>query len=371
MMKICIVAGARPNFVKIAPLARALDRARADGKELAYRIVYTGPADDAGLDASLFADLDMREPDAFLGVRQGAFAPWTAGIMVAFANELQAHPAHVVVVVDDLTPTMACAIVAKKQGAQVAHLVAGTRSFDLNRPKEVNSLITDGLADYLFTAGMGANRNLNQTGTENERMFLVGNILIDSLRHNHARFLRPACFNILGLQPNHYILLTLNRRALIGKADTLRTLMHTLTDECRHLPIVAPLHTYVRERLMELDIQAPNLHLLPPQSYLNFGYLEAHAKAIVTDSGNVAEEATFLGVPCMTLNSYAEHPETITIGTNELVDEDARLLQEALLRLNAGTWKKGALPERWDGRTADRIVQTLIEQQASSSQPHA
>lgn len=360
-MKICIVAGARPNFVKIAPLIRAIHRARQEGKNISCRIVYTGPYDDNSLDATLFADLDMPMPDAYLNVGYENLSERAGGIMFEFTKELEQHPANVVMVVDDLTSTMACAIVAKKRGLKVAHLVAGTRSFDMNMPKEVNRMITDGLSDYLFTAGMVANRNLNQTGTESNNVYLVGNILIDSLRYNRNRLLRPACFSILKLQEQGYILFTINRHALIDNAENFANLLRKLIEGAKGLPVIAPVHTYVRNRIAELGISAPNLHLLQPQSYLSFGYLEAKAKAIVTDSGNVAEEATFLGIPCITLNSYAEHPETVSIGTNELIGENPDKLGEALQTLHENNWKKGALPERWDGRAADRIVQILLE----------
>ena len=260
-----------------------------------------------------------------------------------------------------LTSTMACAIVAKKQNIKVAHLVAGTRSFDMSMPKEVNRMITDGLSDYLFTAGMGANRNLNQTGAENEQVFLVGNILMDSLRYNRHRFIKPATFDILGLKEHNYILLTINRHALIENKENFKELIERLISEAKGTPIVAPLHAYVRDVISELNIKAPNLYILPPQSYLSFGYLTSKAKAIVTDSGNVAEEATFLGIPCITLNNYVEHTETCSIGTNELVGENPEQLGAAIEKIMKGEWKQGSLPERWDGRTADRIVQTLLQ----------
>lgn len=360
-MKICIVAGARPNFVKIAPLSRAINRTRQEGKNISCRIIYTGPQDDDSLDATLFADLDMQKPDNYLGVGYENLSERAGGIMFEFTKELEQHPANVVMVVDDLTSTMACAIVAKKRGLKVAHLVAGTRSFDMNMPKEVNRMITDGLSDYLFTAGMIANRNLNQAGTESNNVYLVGNILIDSLRYNRNRLLRPTCFSILKLQEQGYILFTVNRHVLIDNAENFTNILQKLIEGADGLPIIAPIHSYVRKRIAELGISAPNLHILQPQSYLSFGYLEAKAKAIVTDSGNVAEEATFLGIPCMTLNSYAEHLETVRIGTNELIGENPEKLSEALQTLHEGNWKKGTLPERWDGRTADRIVQTLLE----------
>lgn len=359
-MKITIVAGARPNFMKIAPITRAIDAAKAQGKRISYRLVYTGVQNDSSLDASLFADLHMKTPDAYLGVGGNHLTELTAGIMVAFEKELTENPAHVVLVVDDLTATMSCAIVAKKQNIKVAHLVAGTRSFDMSMPKEVNRMITDGLSDYLFTAGMIANRNLNQTGTENENVFYVGNILIDTIRYNRNHLIKPMWFSVLGLKEQEYILLTLNRHALLNDKENLRSLLNTLIEKAAGTPIVAPLHTYVRDAIKSLNMDAPNLHIMPTQSYLSFGYLMNKAKAIVTDSGNVAEEATFLGVPCITLNTYAEHPETWRIGTNELVGEDPTALAVAMDKLTRGEWKRGELPERWDGRTAERIVQILL-----------
>ena len=358
-MKITIVAVARPNLMNIAPITRVIEAGRALGKSIFYLLVYTGSKDDTRLDASPLSDLDMKAPDVYLGVESSNPTSLTAGIMVAFEQELTENPAHVVLVVDDLTATMSCAIVAKKQGIKVAHLVAGTRSFDMKMPKEVNRMITDGLSDYLFTAGMVANRNLNQTGTESENVYYVGNILIDAIRYNRNRLLKPIWFSVLGLQEGNYLLFTLNRRVLLGNKENLRQLMKTIIDKSAGMPIVAPLHTYVRNAIKELDIEAPNLHIMPPQNYLFFGYLINKAKGIITDSGNVAEEATFLGIPCITLNTYAEHPETWRMGTNELVGEDPALLAKTMDTLMHGEWKRGELPERWDGRTAERIVQIL------------
>ena len=335
-MKITIVAGARPNFMKIAPITRAIEAARGLGKSISYRLVYTGRRDDTSLDASLFSDLDMKAPDVYLGVESSNPTSLAAGIMIAFEQELTENPAHVVLVVDDLTATMSCAIVAKKQGIKVAHLVAGTRSFDMKMPKEVNRMITDGISDYLFT------------GTESENVYYVGNILVDTVRFNRNRLLKPVWFSVLGLQEGNYLLLTLNRRVLLNNKENLRQLMETMIEKADGMPIVAPMHTYVRNAVKDLGIEAPNLHIMPPQNYLFFGYLINKAKGIITDSGNVAEEATFLGIPCITLNTYAEHPETWRVGTNELVGEDP----SALARAMEGECKKGELPERWDGRTA-------------------
>ncbi|MBP3680164.1 MAG: UDP-N-acetylglucosamine 2-epimerase (non-hydrolyzing) [Bacteroidaceae bacterium] len=360
-MKISIIAGARPNFMKIAPIMRAIHAANKAGRNISARLIYTGSDQDKSLEPTLFSDLDMPAPDTYLHIESTDFFHRMAGILVAFSSELEEHPTDLVMVVDDLTPTMACSIVARKKNIKIAHLVAGIRSFDMNSPKELNRMIADGLSDILFTAGMDANRNLNHTGTEQTHVHFVGNILIDSLRHNHTRLQCPEIIRSLGIKEKEFILLTLNRRVLLEDELQLKQLFQTILAHSNK-PIIAPLHRYVQDKLELLGICSDRLHLLPPQPYLAFCYLTNHAYAIITDSGNVAEEATFLGIPCMTLNDYAEHPETVHLGTNCLVGNDLSLLAQHLDILNRGDWKKGQLPERWDGRTAERIIQTLLEE---------
>lgn len=360
-MKITIVSGARPNFMKIAPICRAIDKAKSTGKNISYRIVYTGPEHDPALDASLFFDLGIHKPDAYLGVSGRNHSQVTAKIMLAFEQELDQNPAQVVLVVDDLTSTMSCSIVAKKRGLKVAHLIAGTRSFDMNMPREVNRTIVDAISDYLFTAGMIANRNLNQEGMIPDYIHYVGNILVDNIRFNRSRLSEPAWFQTIGLKKGYYLLLTLNRRELLNKRPLLKSLIETIRYEAGEMPIVAPLHDYAEQALRELDLKIPNLHILPTQSYLHFGYVLNNAKGVVTDSGNLAEEATFLDVPCISLNTYAEHPETWRMGTNELVGENPEALGIMLHKMLHSEWKHTTLPDRWDGRTAERIVQILLE----------
>ena len=279
-MKITIVSGARPNFMKIAPITRAIKAAQEAGKKISYRLIYTGRQDDTSLDASLFSDLDMKRPDGYLGVTGHDHSEVAAAIMLAFEKELNNHPAQVVLVVDDLTATMSCSIVAKKRGLKVAHLIAGTRSFDMNMPREVNRTIVDAISDYLFTAGMVANRNLNQEGMIPEYIHYVGNILIDTVRYNRHRLLQPVWFSTIGLEKRGYLLLTLNRHDLLTKKHVLKSLIQTLIEKSEGMPIIAPLHPYVQKAIKSLDIPASNLHILPPQSYLHFGYLINHAKAL-------------------------------------------------------------------------------------------
>ena len=282
-MKITIVSGARPNFMKIATICRAIDAAREKGKNISYRLIYTGPQDDTSLDASLFSDLALKRPDAYLGVSGHDHSQVAADIMLAFEKELNSYPAQVVLVVDDMTATMSCAIVAKKRGLKVAHVIAGTRSFDMNMPREVNRTIVDAISDYLFTAGMVANRNLNQEGMIPEYIHYVGNILIDTIRYNRHRLIQPMWFTTLGLRKGNYLLLTLNRRDLLGKRAVLHSLLQTLIEKANGMPIVAPLHPYVAKAVKSLELELPNLHILPPQSYLHFGFLINQAKGIVTD----------------------------------------------------------------------------------------
>ena len=360
-MKITIVAGARPNFMKIAPIIRAIETKKNEGKNISCRLVYTGKKEDNSLETSIFSDLHMRTPDVYLNIEETNHIRLAAGILIAFDKELNENPADVVLVVDDLTATMSCAIVAKKRDIKVAHLVAGTRSFDMSMPKEVNRMITDGLSDFLFTAGMVANRNLNQTGTQDSNVYHVGNILIDNIRYNHNHFISPLWLGSILPEGQEYLLLTLNRRALLAQKDLLRVLLEKIIEKAQGMTILTPVHSYVQEAINATGVTAPNLHLLPSQNYLTFGYLMRNAKGILTDSGNIAEEATFLGVPCITMNTFAEHPETFKIGTNELVGEDSEQLGKMMERLMKGEWKKGGLPERWDGRTAERIIQILSE----------
>ena len=348
MRNICIFTGARPNFVKVAPLIRAIQQT----PECCYELVYAGRADDPTLEPTLFSDLQMPRPDVFLGVDCDNLNELTGRVMSEFEHYLETHPTHTVIVVDDLASTMAAAIVTKKHGLRLAHLVAGTRSFDISMPKEINRLVIDGLSDLLFTAGIGSSSVATREGAEMHKIYMVGNILMDSLHANHQRWMRPAC-----LTTDRYLVFTLNRKALIADAQNLGLMLDAIVDAAQGCPIIAPL----RGRARELVERHGGIQVVEPLSYLEFGYLTSHALGIITDSGNVAEEATFNNVPCITLNSYTEHIETVKQGTNVLVGEDPTQLRQALQQLMSGEWKQASLPDRWDGRTAERIVQILLQ----------
>ncbi len=348
MKHICIFTGARPNFVKVAPLIRAIQQTEG----CCYELVYAGREDDPTLEESLFSDLQMPRPDVFLGVDCENLNELTGKVMSEFERYLDQHDTNTVIVVDDLASTMAAAIVTKKHGLRLAHLVAGTRSFDINMPKEINRLVIDGLSDLLFTAGIGSSSVATREGAEMHKIYMVGNILMDSLRANHQRWTKPAC-----VTTDDYLVFTLNRKALIADEENLNRMLDAIVETAGGRTVIAPL----RGKAKEIVERHGGIQVVEPLSYLEFGWLTAHAKGIITDSGNVAEEATFNNVPCITLNSYTEHQETVKLGTNVLVGEDAGKLREAMQQLNQGEWKQAQLPDRWDGRTAERIVKILME----------
>ena len=364
-MNICIVAGARPNFIKVAPIIRAVSKAREQGEDVAYRLVYAGVENDPSLEPTLFDDLQIPRPDVFLGVDSKSLNEITGRVMGEFEKYLEQNPTDVVIVVDDLASTMAAAIVTKKQGIRLAHLVAGTRSFDIKMPKEINRLVIDGLSDLLFTAGDGASNIATREGANLSQIYKVGNILMDTLRFNRNRWQRPVVMDELNLQERCYIVFTLNRKALIADRDNLFAMLDNMLQAAGNIPIVAPLRGPAREAVeewMNTKETGGALFLLSPLSYLEFGWLTANAMGVITDSGNVAEEATFNSVPCITLNSYTEHIETVRVGSNVLVGEDPAQLAVSVEDMVNGRWKKSAIPDRWDGRTADRIVQILLSE---------
>lgn len=365
-MKICIVAGARPNFIKVAPLIRAIDTARKAGHDIEASLVYTGSKNDMTVEPTLFDDLGIRKPDCYLDVTCANLNELTGQVMSKFESYLQRKPADTVVVVDDLASTMAVAIVTKKQGVRLAHLAAGTRSFDITMPKEINRLVIDGLSDILFTAGISNNSIANREGAELSKVYMVGNILIDNVRYLHNKMHRPKLMEELQLKDEEYLVFTLNRKALIAREDNLQLMLEAIEKRAGGMPVIAPLRGAARKAVEAcialMDDEFTNLKIVDPMGYLDFSYLTAHARGIITDSGNVAEEATFNQVACITLNSYTEHIETVKVGTNVLVGEDPIRLAEAVTDMVAGQWKDAAIPDRWDGRSAERIVRILLNE---------
>lgn len=368
-LRFCIFCGARPNFIKVAPIVRLLEKMQAEGSsacQVSYSMVYAGKSDDITLEDSLFDNLQISRPDVCLGVVCENLNDLTGQVMSKFELYLQEHPADVVIVVDDLASTMAAAIVTKKQAITLAHIAAGTRSFDITMPKEINRLVIDGLSDVLFTAGLSNNSIANKEGAELSKVYMVGNILIDNIRYNRERmggmsFDSISTLKGLNLKAKQYYVFTLNRKALMSDKENLEKMLDAMMQNVGNMPVIAPLRASAIEAISTMAVtKHPDLHIVEPLGYLDFAYLLANARGIITDSGNVAEEATFNNVPCATLNSYTEHIETVKQGTNVLVGEDADKLGKAVADMTNDAWKPANIPDRWDGRSAERIVQTLI-----------
>lgn len=387
---VTLIAGARPNFMKIAPLIHALQKAEGEGNDIHYRLVHTGQHYDKNMSDTFFEELEIPQPDVNLGCGGGSQAEQTAHIMVEFEKELQAHPADLVLVVGDVTSTMACSIVAKKLNVKVAHVEAGIRSWDLSMPEEINRMVTDALADYMFTTGHVADRNLlragavrgDETDTSAEvlaedkyafervpqKIYRVGNVMIDTLLKNRPRFRKTALWDELQLREQAYVIMTMHRPANVDEEKHLRQLMEQIITHVHGLPVVFPIHPRTAKIFYQLwDDEAqlkqrfPNLHIVEPLGYLEFNYLVERAKAVVTDSGGITEETTVMGVPCITLRDNTERPETCTLGTNELIGTRPEAVKPALDKLFAGQWKKGSIPELWDGHAAERIVEVLLK----------
>lgn len=359
-MLIDLIAGARPNFMKIAPIIRALQKKQRDGHGIRFRLVHTGQHYDKNMSESFFSQLGIPDPDINLGAGGGTQAEQTARIMIGYEKLLLDKPADLCLVVGDVTSTLACTIVAKKTGIRVAHVEAGIRSGDMTMPEEINRVATDSITDFFFTTTEVAGGNLRQAGISPHRIFFVGNTMIDSLLHHRASFLKPAIWDQLKLQSGQYIVMTLHRPSNVDENEKLNTLLHTIVDNAPGVHLIFPVHPRTRKVLEVLDTQAHNLHLTEPMSYLEFNYLVERARAVITDSGGITEETTVLGVPCMTLRDTTERPETVTQGTNELLGTDPKALGPALKRLFEGHWKKGTAPEKWDGNAATRIVEILL-----------
>lgn len=360
-MLIDLIAGARPNFVKIASIIHAMHAHQEQGGALQYRLVHTGQHYDTRMSGDFFRQLGIPAPDVNLEVGSGSQAEQTAEIMLRYERLLMKSPSHLCLVVGDVTSTMACAIVAQKMHIPVAHVEAGIRSGDWEMPEEINRMVTDAITNYFFTTSEVANTNLRHVGISPGRIFFVGNTMIDTLLYNLPKLQPPSFWNEKSLSTESYFVLTLHRPANVDQSDSFVELINAIGENTRNLPVIFPVHPRTAKTLEELDGLPPNIHFVEPQPYLEFNYLVKNAKAVITDSGGITEEATVLGVPCMTLRDSTERPETITLGTNELLGTDPAALKPALDRLFSGQWKQGNIPEKWDGKTGERIVDILLK----------
>ena len=360
-MKITIIAGARPNFMKIAPIIEAITNKKEAGFDINYRLVHTGQHYDKNLSGTFFDELNIPLPDANLDVKSGTQAEQTGAIMVGFEKELGQNPCDLVMVVGDVTSTMACTIVAKKAGIDVAHVEAGIRSGDMDMPEEINRIVTDSLTDYFFTTSKYANENLANLGVPKSKVFFCGNVMIDTLLKNESRLEKPSVWNELGLAEKKYMVMTLHRPSNVDEENQLKGLITQIVSLGKDYPIIFPVHPRTKKLLEGLNLNFDNLHYIEPLGYLNFNYLVKNAFAMLTDSGGITEETTVMNVPCITLRDSTERPETCEIGTNVLVGSDTKKIANAFKTLLSGKWKQGQIPELWDGKAAQRITNCLVD----------
>ena len=362
-MYIDLIAGARPNFMKIAPIINAINNAKNKGKNISFRLIHTGQHYDKNMSESFFEQLGIPSPDINLLAGGGSQAQQTASIMIAYEELLLKEKSDLCLVVGDVTSTMACAIVAQKMHIKVAHVEAGIRSGDWTMPEEINRLVTDSITNYFFTTTQVANRNLLSSGIEKERIFWVGNTMIDTLLSHRTRFLKPQLWDEIGLNEKDYIVMTLHRPANVDEEGKLKELIDQIIEHSAGLKLIFPVHPRTANILKNLGIVHPRLHMIEPLGYLEFNYLVERAKAVVTDSGGITEETTVLGIPCMTLRDNTERPETVSEGTNELIGTNPKAIKPAMEKLFSGNWKIGTIPEKWDGNTSERIIETLLNLQ--------
>jgi UDP-N-acetylglucosamine 2-epimerase (non-hydrolysing) len=358
-MRVDIVAGARPNFMKVAPIVRVLDAHRVAGGPLRYRLVHTGQHSDPRMSGSFFEQLGIPAPDENLAAAGGTQAEQTSAIMTRYERLLADAPPALCLVVGDVTSTLAAAVTARKAGVMVAHVEAGIRSGDWTMPEEVNRVVTDAVSSHFFTTSVLAGENLRRAGVADDSIHFVGNTMIDTLVWSLDRLVPPGFWHEMSLRPGEYVVLTLHRPANVDDPERLRACLEAVVAAARHLPVIFAVHPRTGKSLEGLQPLPDTLRLVEPQPYLQFIHLVRHACAVVTDSGGITEETTVLGVPCMTLRDSTERPETVALGTSELIGTDPSALAPAFERLFAGRWKKGRIPEKWDGRAAERIVAVL------------
>jgi UDP-N-acetylglucosamine 2-epimerase (non-hydrolysing) len=369
-MKIINVVGARPNLMKMAPIVAALDKYP---DLFAQRLVHTGQHYDERMSQVFFEELGLPRPDIDLGVGSGPHGVQTGRVMAAFEEVCMNERPDLVIVVGDVNSTMACAITAKKLGIQVAHVEAGLRSRDMSMPEEINRLCTDIVCDYLFTTDRLANQNLRQEGIAEDRIHFVGNVMIDTLTKHRAVAERLDLMQRLGLEKGRFATLTLHRPSNVDDPNILRGILEALREISVELPIVFPMHPRTRKMVdrfgyssfLTMGEKPKGIWVREPFGYLEFLHLNMHARMVLTDSGGLQEETTVLGVPCLTLRHNTERSVTCVEGTNRIVGNDKERILTAAQQVLDGTITTGRVPEKWDGKAAERIVDVL-----QRSHPH-
>lgn len=357
-MHIDIIAGTRPNFIKIASVISAINNLKEH--TIIYRLIHTGQHYDANMSELFFKQLEIPEPKHIFKLNAKTQAEQTASIMVQYELLLtKTYVPKICLVVGDVNSTMACAIVAKKAGAKVAHIEAGIRSLDWSMPEEVNRVVTDSITDYFFTTSEFANKNLLSSGIKKDRIFFVGNTMIDTLLKFQSKLNAPMVWFQNSLTEKKFLLLTLHRPANVDNPNIIAEFIQEILQNSENFPIVFPVHPRTKKNLQYLGEKNNRLIITEPLGYLEFNFLTKNALAVITDSGGITEEATVMNVPCLTLRDNTERPETVFEGTNELIGTNPKNIKPALQKLFSGHWKKGQIPKLWDGNTAKRIIEIL------------
>jgi UDP-N-acetylglucosamine 2-epimerase (non-hydrolysing) len=361
MIKLVLVVGARPNFMKAAPILFEL---RRHSDTFRTYLVHTGQHYDARMSDIFFQDLELPPPDKFLGVGSGSHAVQTAHTMLAFEPLLLAERPDWVVVVGDVNSTIACAMVAAKLGIRVAHVEAGLRSRDWSMPEEINRILTDRISSLLLTPSLDANENLRAEGVSGDKICFVGNVMIDSLKRFDPYTAQTDAVSDAGLRPRQYGLITLHRPANVDNPWQLNSLLNALGSIQKQIPLVFPIHPRTRGMMNEFGLMSriermPNFVLVDPLGYKQFLQIQRHALMVLTDSGGIQEETTVFGVPCLTLRNNTERPITVDHGTNTLVGTDEQTIIREAQRIIHGRGKTGRTPDGWDGHAAGRIVEAI------------
>ena len=361
MIRIINVVGARPNFMKVAPIQRLMMQNK---NEFDPVLIHTGQHYDDRMSQFFFNDLGLPEPDVFLGVGSGSHAVQTAKIMIEFEKICLEYKPDLVLVVGDVNSTVACSMVASKLWIPVAHVEAGLRSFDRKMPEEINRIITDSISDLLFITEKSGEQNLLKEGISNEKIHFVGNVMIDSLAFLLDKAENMTIMEQLNLQKEQFVLVTLHRPSNVDELVNFNKIILALAEIQQHLPVVFPIHPRTAKNIKDFGLEKKiktlkNLKLIDPLGYLDFIKLEKYCRFALTDSGGIQEETTWMGIPCLTVRENTERPITVELGTNEIVGTDSNKIINSAQKILSGKWKKGKIPPYWDGESASRIVKII------------
>jgi len=360
-LKLDLIAGARPNFMKIGPIIKAIDQHNESNgvPKIEYRLIHTGQHYDQNMSQSFFEQLNIPHPHINLGAGSGTQAVQTAHIMTGYEKALGEWMPDICIVVGDVTSTMACSIVARKAGIKVAHVEGGIRSGDWSMPEEINRMVTDSITNYFFTTSEEANKNLVKEGHDDKQIFYVGNTMIDSLLGNLNRLQKPGFYDEK-LHGDNYLVLTLHRPSNVDDHEKLSQILNLIADAAKDIQVLFPVHPRTRKMMEALPGQYKNMILVEPLPYLEFIYVVSNSIGVITDSGGITEETSVMNIPCITLRTTTERPETIRLGTNELVP-DINNAPPLIQQMISGQWKQAQLIPFWEGKAAERIVQTLSQ----------